>query len=181
MKVVMSTGMGKTHTGLMVLAEFLALRGWRTPPEPGTEPSSRYVEFTGELSPTTPAARRGEQGVVRARKLAGRAAAPCALCRAEYPQDLLELAHIKPRTVCTDQEKLDLWNTMLACSQCHSLFDKGLLWVDLAGVVRWEGGFPPGHPLTMWGERVAGGRCLEFRDAARGFFRARLSYSRVTC
>ncbi|WP_330093999.1 HNH endonuclease signature motif containing protein [Nocardiopsis codii] len=176
--LILRTGTGKSLLHFLPVLNLIALRGWKTPPAPRA--ASRYVQFSGELSPTTLTKGRGEQGLLRARKLAGRTHALCALCREEYPASLLELTHINPRAnVESDREKLDLWNVMLACGQCHSLFDKGLLWVNGSGVVQWEGGFGPDHLLTVWGERAAGGRCLEFREGNRGFFRARLSYSRV--
>lgn len=175
----LSIGLGKTHAVGPVLGSFVPLRGWRKPATPGANERPRYLEFNGDLSPTSFTRRRGEQGALRAHKLAGRTHAPCSLCRAPYPEHRLELAHIKPRPMCTDQEKLDSWNTMLACEQCHSLFDDGLLWVDNSGTVRWKGGFGPGHPLTIWGQYAAGRTCPEYRAETRGFFHTRLRHRRT--
>ncbi|MGI5502739.1 hypothetical protein [Lentzea sp. CA-135723] len=88
---------------------------------------------------------RKEQSALRRLLLGGRTTAPCDLCGDEYPEDFLVAAHIKKRSLCSDDERNDLVNVaMLACKfGCDSLFESGHVTVDDAGrvLVWFEDGF----------------------------------------
>lgn len=81
---------------------------------------------------------RLEQGTLRRYLLGGRVVAPCAVCGRLLPSGMLVAAHIKPRYLCTDAERLDLAaSAMLACTLgCDALFELGLVVVDEHGFVR---------------------------------------------
>lgn len=84
----------------------------------------------------------------------GRTRKETTTCAEETSSPLQRVPHPPARRAarpppCTDQEKRDLWNTMLAYEQCRSLFDDGLLRVDNSGTVCGKGGFGPDHPLTV--------------------------------
>lgn len=59
----------------------------------------------------------------------------CDLCGQSLPPELLVAAHIKQRSLCTDEEKRDLANVaMLACLMgCDALFERGLVTVNDRG------------------------------------------------
>jgi hypothetical protein len=61
----------------------------------------------------------------------------CAICGAEFPRELLRLAHIKKRSACTDEERLRQDNVMLACTVngCDDLFERGYLSISDDGLV----------------------------------------------
>ncbi|MFD4670726.1 HNH endonuclease [Lentzea sp. NPDC058450] len=88
---------------------------------------------------------RKEQSALRRLLLGGRTTAPCDLCGHDYPGDFLVAAHIKKRSLCTDDERNDLANVaMLACKfGCDSLFESGHVAVNDTGrvLVWFEEGF----------------------------------------
>lgn len=93
----------------------------------------KFAVLDGSAQVTT----RKEQRELRRVLLDGRTAAPCDLCGHDYPGDFLVAAHIKKRSVCTDDERNDLTNVaMLACRfGCDSLFESGHITVDETGRV----------------------------------------------
>lgn len=81
---------------------------------------------------------RTEQSDLRRYLLAGRAAAKCSVCGTLYPRSLLIAGHIKPRSLCTEDERRDFKaSAMLICSVgCDALFEWGYIVVDDTGTVR---------------------------------------------
>jgi hypothetical protein len=104
--------------------------------EPGraatVEPPS-MVETTDIASV---ALQRAEQRFLR-QSLLARYGNQCALCGRSLPEELLIAAHIKPRFLSTDEERLNFGSAaMLACSLgCDALFEFGYLTVDHRGFV----------------------------------------------
>ena len=79
---------------------------------------------------------RREQRALRAYLVQGNDFLDCGLCGRQLPSSLLVAAHIKPRSFCSEKERVDPNVVMLACVLgCDSLFDKGLLFVDGNGVL----------------------------------------------
>ncbi len=70
---------------------------------------------------------RREQARLRALLAGGRAHAACALCGHVYPMEFLVAAHIKKRSLSSDDEHRDLQHVaMLACTfGCDSLYESG--------------------------------------------------------
>ncbi len=93
----------------------------------------KFAVLDGSAQVTT----RKEQRELRRLLLGGRTDAPCDLCGHDYPGDFLVAAHIKKRSLCTDDERNDLTNVaMLACKfGCDSLFESGHITVDDTGRV----------------------------------------------
>lgn len=79
---------------------------------------------------------RREASALRAALLAGRSMAPCAFCERECVADDLEVAHLKERRACTEDERLDTAVAVLACVACHCCFDIGAIFVDEAGTLQ---------------------------------------------
>jgi hypothetical protein len=81
---------------------------------------------------------RKEQGVLRDILADGRELAPCALCGHQYPMRFLVAAHIKKRSVCTDDERRDLHHiAMLACTfGCDALYEAGWITVGSDGCMQ---------------------------------------------
>lgn len=81
---------------------------------------------------------RKEQAELRRMLVGARTRAACDLCGHEFPLEFLVAAHIKRRSVCSDDERNDLRNVaMLACKfGCDSLFESGYLAVDETGHIR---------------------------------------------
>ncbi len=51
----------------------------------------------------------------------------CVMCDKSLPLCLLEAAHIKPRSIITQNEKKNIINVELMCLYCHTLYDRGLI------------------------------------------------------
>jgi hypothetical protein len=79
---------------------------------------------------------RREASAMRTALLAGRPTAPCAFCERECVADDLEVAHLKKRRICSEDERLDTAVAVLACVLCHHCFDEGAILVDETGTIR---------------------------------------------
>lgn len=66
------------------------------------------------------------------------AQAECALCGGTLPEDLLVAAHIKPRSQCSEAERLDIPSiAMTACLLgCDALYEHGYITVSAAGTIQ---------------------------------------------
>lgn len=85
-----------------------------------------------QLDRSTVANARKEQAFLRAYLLRGEPNGQCALCQEILPGELLIAAHIKPRSKCNPNERIDFDNVAaLMCSLgCDSLFEKGYVYVQ---------------------------------------------------
>lgn len=92
---------------------------------------------------------RREQAQLRSMLAGGRELAGCALCGHQYPLRFLVAAHIKKRSICTDDERRDLHHVaMLACTfGCDALYEAG--WITVG---------PDGRVLVIPSDTVPDGR-----------------------
>lgn len=103
---------------------------------PGESDDPAFLAIDGNLDATALIATRREQRKLRATLFAGRTTARCALCDDELPLNCVRTAHIKKRSVCSEQERRDLANIMPACTLgCDHLFELGFVLVTSDGVV----------------------------------------------
>jgi hypothetical protein len=127
--------------------------------------------FAGLLDRYALAAGRGEQAELRQRLFGGRDEASCALCGEVYPVDLLGAVHIKPRAACTDDERRDLDNVVLAACLlgCDALYELGYLTVDATGHIMPADGPHAGAVAGRIG-RLAGRRVDRHGAATAHYF-----------
>lgn len=60
----------------------------------------------------------------------------CQICKKTYPLQLLIAAHIKPRSKCSHEERIDFENiAMLQCATCDSLFENGFISINSLGEI----------------------------------------------
>jgi hypothetical protein len=115
------------------------------------------------------AAVRTEQRFLRNQQLQLRGSS-CSLCGRSYPDEFLVAAHIKPRSKCSEGERMDTRNvSMLACLfGCDALFERGYLIVGTDGTI--EAG-RPGHGQIGDHLRYLFGRsCLAHDERSRDYF-----------
>lgn len=117
---------------------------------------------------------RTEQAALRSNLVANRRAAPCDLCGQGMSIDFLVAAHIKQRSLCSDDEQRDLRNIgMLACKfGCDDLYELGYISVDANGMITVV---PPDiiECGQLVSERIAamdGLPCLAFTEANAKYF-----------
>jgi hypothetical protein len=101
------------------------------PPTLSTEIPSGLAEIDPDapLSVWAIAERRNEQSLLR-RALIPAATGQCDLCGDLFPAAFLRVAHVKQRARCTDSEKRDHKNLLVACVRCDIAFERGWLGLD---------------------------------------------------
>lgn len=94
-----------------------------------------YKEFT--LDSDSKSKSRKEQALLRLHLTQGKDKAQCTICGNIYPTDFLVAAHIKPRALCKNKEKLDFDNvaTLMCKTGCDDLFEKGYI-IICDGIIR---------------------------------------------
>lgn len=90
----------------------------------------------GELNRTVKGSARVEQSYLRYKLFGTRAVARCALCGNEFSVQNLIAAHIKKRTLCTNEEKLDAEHIVLPMCKfgCDSLYEAKIV-IGTNGIV----------------------------------------------
>lgn len=107
---------------------------------------------------------RKEQSSLRRYLLGGRTIAQCSLCQAELPDRFLIAGHIKPRALCSEEERRDYRAAMLVCNLgCDALFEWGYV------VVGDDGRIEPGISAETEAVRgavdaLAGRRCSAYDE-----------------
>jgi hypothetical protein len=95
-----------------------------------------FGDFSDGTDKTITTTFRREQRALRQHLIGSSEVAKCGLCGRQLSRNLLVASHIKPRSYCSEKERVDPNVAMLACVLgCDSLFDKGLLFVDQNGVI----------------------------------------------
>ena len=119
----------------------------------------------------TTSLRRLEQHQLRLKLLQGEETGCCRLCGVRLPASLLVASHIKPRNLCSHEERLDPNIATLMCLLgCDSLYERGYLRVrDDGAIYRFNAS--GGDDLKAFMKRYEG-RSLAFNSATeRGYFR----------
>ncbi|MFH8573767.1 hypothetical protein [Streptomyces sp. NPDC017993] len=106
-------------------------------PADAPDEETAVADFDGELERTAQRAQRGEQAALK-RRLLQSSTGNCALCGRNLPGTFLIAAHIKKRSLCSDNEKRDLANiAMLACTfGCDALYEHGYVTVAPEGAIQ---------------------------------------------
>lgn len=100
--------------------------------EPLARVKSYLATFAGseELDAASIARKRKEQVFLRTYLLRGKENGTCAICGKALPREMLVAAHIKPRSRCNRDEKLDFdaIAALMCTLGCDSLFEKGFVY-----------------------------------------------------
>lgn len=133
----------------------------------GAWPSEPYLG--GPSDKLTLAAVRTEQRYLRNQQLQLRGSS-CSLCGHSYPDEFLVAAHIKPRSKCSERERIDTRNvSMLACLfGCDALFERGYLTVDADGTI--GTGKTKRGQVQHYLRNLLGRICLAHDERSRDYF-----------
>ncbi|WP_244266592.1 HNH endonuclease signature motif containing protein [Pseudarthrobacter chlorophenolicus] len=112
---------------------------------------------------------RTEQRYLRNQQLQLRGSS-CSICGQSFPEELLVAAHIKPRSACSEEERMDTRNvSMLACLfGCDALFEHGYLTVGDGGII--EAGRPGPGQVGERMEDLLGRKCLAHDERSMTYF-----------
>lgn len=75
---------------------------------------------------------RKEQSFLRNYLFKGSKTAKCGICGKEYPVDMLITSHIKKRSECTKEEKLDYKHIVMPMCKfgCDDMYEKGYIYIE---------------------------------------------------
>lgn len=112
---------------------------------------------------------RTEQRFLRGQQLLLRGSS-CSLCGHHLPDQFLIAAHIKPRSICSEEERMDTRNVcMLACLfGCDALFEFGYVVVNESGVIV-SGKCAP-QAIRPRVDALLGRECRAHCDGSRHYF-----------
>jgi hypothetical protein len=167
------------HHSAFVGAVLATLPGVRATANPATVALSTAAALTGSdpqfavLDSTASVKVRKEQAQLRNMLADGRELADCALCGHQYPLRFLVAAHIKKRSICTDDERRDLRHVaMLACTfGCDALYEAGWITISLDGHIQTtRPGAAPAGRLHDSLQQLAGRQCQAHSQASEPYF-----------
>lgn len=129
------------------------------------------ITFEGDLSRPVTAAQRREQSTLRQLLFGSATVATCALCGDAYPVRFLVAAHIKMRSLCTDEERRDLVNIAMPACQfgCDALYEAGYISVGPDGRIV-SSAIEENGTLAERLADLAGRPCLSFSENSRRYF-----------
>ena len=118
---------------------------------------------------------RKEQAVLKVLVFGPSTEIQCSICLRRFPSDLMSLTHIKPRSHCSELERLNLSIVMPVCKVgCDSFYKSNYLIVDDLGRISIaEYKLLPDDLLSIL-KSLEGNKCPSFSDATREYF----SYTR---
>ncbi|MET8759867.1 HNH endonuclease [Lentzea sp. NPDC004782] len=129
------------------------------------------ASFDGELEGEAWVHVRREQVKLRKILTGDGESACCAICGDRYPLELLVAAHIKKRSLCSEEERRDLFNVaMLACVLgCDALYEAGWITVSGAGYIQTADSLEP-SALKSRLIALEGKRCTAHSAGSEQYF-----------
>jgi len=96
----------------------------------------------------------------------------CGICSREYPVEFLHTAHIKSRSACSLEERVDWRNIVMpACLfGCDALFEKSFLRVGPDGVIQLQGNYNETPSLAAFAKSLEGKVARAFSPTNRVYF-----------
>lgn len=105
---------------------------------PSDSDFKKSVKFDGELDREYTARGRIEQGYLRKALFGEKDEAICSICKRKLPLSLMVAAHIKSRSECNMQERLDTSNIVFGVCLlgCDAFYEIGLITVNSKGKLK---------------------------------------------
>lgn len=137
----------------------------------GAEATELYLTID-ETDGTAVVKYRREQSALRKRLFGSATQARCGICGRRYPVRYLHTAHVKPRSVCSEKERRDWKNVVIAACLfgCDALFEDGMLTVDTAGVIHLSVGHDETPAFAAFTGSLAGKTAASFSAGNRKYF-----------
>lgn len=124
-----------------------------------------------ELNTPRVTAARVEQQYLRQLLFGQNPTAECCMCGRQFPVDLLIAAHIKRRTDCSQEERLDRNVVAPVCELgCDPLFEDGYIVIDDTGTIRARQQELHTPDLQTALQRLIGRKCTAWNDRTKAYF-----------
>ena len=141
------------------------------PPAPGESEDPGFLVLGGDLDARVLTSVRREQRKLRAKMLGHASAATCAICGRTMPVNCIRTAHIKRRSLCSEQERRDEANVMAACTLgCDHLFELGYIYVDGDGEIKSAEQAAQTAALAEAASEIDGRRCTAHTALSAKYF-----------
>lgn len=129
-----------------------------------------YLNMLGNTDINISTFRRAEHHGLQSELFKGGNEFECAFCGSFFPRSLMVAAHIKPRALCSDEERLNYNVIVPACKfGCDELFERGYFSVVNGNIIILKS-----HPVTPIVEaylsKLNGRRTPYFQEKRRQFF-----------
>ena len=97
----------------------------------------------------------------------------CSICMEEFPIDMLVAAHVKKRSVCTPEERLDYKNivTPMCKFGCDELYEKGYLFVSENGLVEINDSKVVTPIIEKYINKVSNNKCIHHNSQTEQYFK----------
>ncbi|UTV87515.1 hypothetical protein KDX00_03145 [Cobetia amphilecti] len=98
---------------------------------------SATADFSKGTDHQTISMNRKEQAFLRRKCIGVNGPKQCGICSHEYSPEFLVAAHIKKRSLCTHEERIDIDNIVMPLCKfgCDELYERGYFVIDKSGVV----------------------------------------------
>ena len=115
---------------------------------------------------------RKEQSFLRNYLFKGKTTDKCGICGKEFPVDFLVTAHIKKRSECSNDERLDYKNIIMPMCKCgcDSAYESGYIYVDDDGYIRLNGDKSSTSDMAKILNDVDGKKCLCYNNDNKIYF-----------
>jgi len=138
------------------------------------EVSSKTVaqfQTGGDPSKTAKVTIRKEQAMLRRILFGNRPKGVCCICRQQFPVSFLWAAHLKKRSLCSTEEKLDLYNIAAPMCKfgCDELYEKGYIGVQNGTIVEVERGCTTPF-IKDYISKVIGNECKAWSKDSKQYF-----------
>jgi hypothetical protein len=126
----------------------------------------------GDLDTERVAKARKEQGFLRHYLFGDRQLAECCLCGKKYSVDFLVAAHVKPRALCSPEERRDYQNIVapMCKNGCDALYELGYVVIDDSGKVVRGRTETESAGVSEAVEKLLGRPCKAWNEGTRRYF-----------
>lgn len=115
---------------------------------------------------------RKEQSALRKRLFGSATQARCGICGRRYPVRYLHTAHVKSRSACSEEERKDWRNVVIAACLfgCDAMFEDGMLTVDSTGTIHLNAGHDETPAFAAFTSSLLGRTAPAFKPGNKKYF-----------
>lgn len=136
------------------------------------------LDYSDELDKDSLSKRRVEQGILRRVLFNQHPTFTCCICQREYLTKFMVAAHIKKRSECNVEERLDIENIVAPMCKfgCDELYEHGFISVD-KGIVNILNNDVT-KPMSEYMEAISGNECSYWKETTAKYFQWHLNVNK---